>query len=307
MHPLTSLLKLPLLLCGLALPVLAADPSCDFQAVGDPRNGLLFIARTQRSDLTVSSALGQFQQIALDGGYELGGELIQGNSGRLSFIQASNSPALVVWVDADNSGNVSLTMQLARNQKADVAGVKKEFCSLLGKLKGGPEGDAVAAAARSRSGLGRFIAVKAVQFSADLSREVKQALKGPAAKGKLSRALIGSGAYAGDGEYREAFAPLQAKYLGRKYEIDGQLYVVSRDTLNREMRITFLVTPTRGLLGIRQDAEYNNLNFQISCTLASDQSLFFSTLSEGNWVKLVGTVTAINPGGIELTDCRQAN
>lgn len=285
----------------------ASDAACDFRSVGDPRNGLLFIAQTQRADLSISSALGQFQQIASDAGYELGNEVITGDHGRFSFLQTSSDPALVFWVDADGAGNVSLSVKLARGQKSDAAAVKSEFCALLGRLKSGREGETLAATARARHGIGRVIAADAVRLSADLGREVKRALSGPAAKGKLSKFLIGTGTYATSGEYQEAFAPLQAKYLGRKYEIDGQLYTVSRNTITGEMQLNYLVTPKRGLLGIKQEGQYNNLNFQIHCTLAKDQAPLFATLTEGNWVKLTGTVTEIRPDGLELTECRQAN
>lgn len=295
------------LLCVAFATAEATDASCDFQSVGDPRNGLLFVAKTQRPALTLQSALGQFQQIASDAGYELGSELITGDSGRLSFLQTSNNPALVFWVDADSSGNVSLSVKLARGQKTDAAAVKSEFCTLLGKLKSGPEGETLASAARARHGLGRVIAADAVKLSADLGREVKSVLSAPAAKGKLSKFLIGTGTYATSGEYQEAFAPMEAKYLGRKYEIDGQIYTVSRNTITGEMQLNYLVTPKRGLLGIKQEGQYNNLNFQIHCTLAKDQQRLFATLTEGNWVKLTGTVTEIRPDGLELTDCRQAN
>lgn len=299
--------KLPFLLSLLGVTALADDATCDFKSVGDERNGLLFVAQTKRSNLSVQSALGQFQQIASDGGYELGHELINGGKGQFSFLQTTNNPALVIWVNADQSGKVSLTVKLARGQKADAAGVKSEFCSLLAKLKTGAEGEAAAEAARNRFGLDRVHAVKAVDLSANLGREVKNARSSTAAKGKLSKFLIGTATYATSGEYQEAFAPMQAKYLGRRYEVDGQIYTVSRNTITNEMQMNYLVTPRRGLLGIKQEGQYNNLNFQIHCTLASDQVELFTTLTEGNWVKLTGTVTEIRPDGLELTDCRQAN
>lgn len=45
----------------------------------------------------------------------------------------------------------------------------------------------------------------------------------------------------------------------------------------------------------------------IECALAADQEKFFLTLSEGDWVKLAGTVDQISPQSMELRDCRQAN
>lgn len=113
--------------------------------------------------------------------------------------------------------------------------------------------------------------------------------------------------FEGDRRGHEAFAPIVAKYKGRNYRIDGQIYTVSQNQFSGEMRIAYLVTQARGLLGIRQSSTYNSNNFTIECILAPDQEKFFLTLSEGDWVKLAGTVDQINTQGMELRGCRQAN
>ncbi|MGE0115458.1 MAG: hypothetical protein AB7T07_11345 [Steroidobacteraceae bacterium] len=303
-------MKKALLIIGLlALSASARSETCEqsFQTIGDPRNGLFFTGKVQLPNLSVQSALGQLQQFALDGGYEVGNELIAGNSGELSFTQTSNNPPLVIQAAADSSGLVSLAMKLARGQKAKAQDVQTEFCSILAKLKTGKEGEAIATAARARTGSGRIIDAKAEQLSAEIGKEVKKTLAPVASKGNLSRVLIGTGEYASSGEYAEAFAPLRAKYVGRKYQIDGQIYTLSRNSMTREMEINYLVTQKKGLLGVRQESGSNMLNFQITCIFASDQGKFFNALSEGNWVTLVGTVTNMQPGGMQLNDCRQAN
>jgi hypothetical protein len=277
-----------------------------FQTVGDPRNGLFLSAQVKVPGLGVSSALGQMQQYAMDGDYEVGSELISGNAGELYFLQTSNNPAIVMHTMADKSGKVSLSTKLARGQKTDPQAVKTEFCSILAKLKTGQEGEDIAEAARQKTGVGRLIDAKADKLSAQIGGEVKRVLAPVASKGQLSKFLIGTGTSATSGEYAEAFAPLRAKYIGRKYRIDGQIYTVTRNTMDSGMEINYLVTPRRGLLGIRQDSSYNNLNFQIKCVLAKDQAKFFLTLSEGNMVTLVGTVTDMRPDGMELSACRQA-
>lgn len=286
---------------------LAFAGPCDFQAVGDARNGLQFHAQTQISGLSVQSALGQLQQLALDGGYQIGNELIMGKSGELAFIQTGSQPALVVWAKADSEGRVSLRLKLARGQKANPADVQSEFCGMLGKLKAGKDGDAMAAAARAKTGAWRVISAKAEKLSAEIGSEVKTALGPVASKGKLSKFLIGTGTYATGGEFEEAFAPLRAKYMGRKYQIDGQIYTVALNTITGEMEFNFLVTPKRGLLGIKQERQYNNQNYQLKCIMAKDQAAFYSTLSEGNWVTVIGTVTEVRQDGLVLTSVRQAN
>lgn len=293
----------------LVLPGLTLAKGCEdsFQAVGDARNGLFFSAQVKLPGLTASSALGQLQQIALDGGYQVGGELVRGGAGELYFIQDSNEPDIVMHAIADKSGKVVLSTKLARGQKTDPAAVRGEFCGLLGKLRPGKEGEAIAAAAREKTGVGRVTDARADKLSAEIGKVVKKALGPVAAKGQLSRALIGTGESATSGEYAEAFAPVRARYIGRQYRIDGQVYTLSGAPGTRDMEVNYLVTQTRGLLGVRQETQFNDLNYQLKCRMAGDQAKFFLTLSEGNFVTLTGTVTDMQPGGLVLSDCRQAN
>lgn len=291
------------------LPGLALAKGCEdsFQSVGDARNGLFFSAQVRVPGLSASSALGQLQQLALDGGYKVGGELIRGGSGELYFIQEANDPDIVVRATADKSGQVALSTKLARGQKTESAAVRGEFCGLLGKLRNGKEGEAIAAAARDKTGVGRVTDAAADKLSAEIGKVVNKALAPVAAKGQFSRAMIGTGDTATSGEFAEAFAPVRARYIGRQYRIDGQVYTVSGAPGTRDMEVNYLVTQTRGLLRVRQDAEFNSLNYQLKCRFAQDQAKFFLTLSEGNFVTLTGTVTDMQPGGLVLSDCRQAN
>ena len=119
--------------------------------------------------------------------------------------------------------------------------------------------------------------------------------------------LIGTGVTATSGEYEEAFVSVRAKYIGRKYRIDGQVYTTSGSPLHNDMEVNYLVTKTRGLLRVRQDSEFNSLNYQLKCRMAKDQAKFFLTLTEGNYATLEGTVVDMQPGGLVMSDCRQAN
>lgn len=286
----------------------ALAQSCEdsFQSVGDPRNGLFFSGQVKMSGLSAQSALGQLQQIALDGGYKVGGELIRNGAGEMYFIQDSNNPAIVMLAAADKSGRVSISTKLARGQKTEAAAVRTEFCGLLAKLKTGKEGEAIAAAAREKTGINQVTDAKAEKLSAEIGKVVKKALAPVASKGQLSRALIGTGVSASSGEFEEAFVSVRAKYLGKKYRVDGQIYTVTGSPA-QGMEVNYLVTQTRGLLGVRQEAQFNDLNYQIKCVLAKDQAKFFFTLSDGNFAHLTGTVTDMQPGGLVMSDCRQAN
>lgn len=278
-----------------------------FQSVGDARNGLFFSGSVKVPGLSAQSALGQLQQIALDGGYKVGGELIRGGAGELYFIQDSNNPAVVMLATADKSGKVSISTKLARGQKTEAAAVRTEFCGMLAKLKTGNEGEAIATAAREKTGINQVTDAKVEKLSAEIGKVVKKALSPVAAKGQLSRALIGTGVTATSGEYEEAFLPVRARYIGKKYRVDGQVYTATRNSMDSGMEVNYLVTQTRGLLGVRQESQFNSLNYQIKCVMAKDQAKFFLTLTEGNYATLVGTVTDMQPGGLVMSDCRQAN
>ena len=178
---------------------------------------------------------------------------------------------------------------------------------MLALLKTGKEGEAIAAAVRKQTGAGQIIDAEAPKLSAEIGRDIQKTMAGVNSKGVLGNLMIGSSNYATAGERSEAFAPVVAKYKGRKYRIDGQIYTVSKNQFNGEMQVAYLVTQTRGLLKIRQSSTYNSNNFMIQCVLAPDQAKFFLTLSEGDWVKLAGTVDKIDPESMELRDCRQAN
>lgn len=292
---------------ALTLPAAAAASSCEenFQTVGDPRNGLLFATSVIVADLKVPSGLAQLRAIARAAGYEPGGDMVQAGTGELSLLQTSNRPPLVIRATVASGGEVTLGLKLAQGQRARPEDVREEFCSMLGKLRGGRAADALAAA-EDADRANAVVDARAEALSAEVGDDVKSTLKPVASKGNFSRWLIGTGPVATDADFNAAFAPIRAKYVGRRYRIDGQIYTVSRNDVTGEMDINYLVTPTRGLARIRQEARYNNLNFQIKCVLAKDQAKLFATLSNGDFVKLAGQVTNIHPGGMQLEQCRQA-
>lgn len=295
----------------LALTAVARAGTCeqDFQAVGDPRNGLLFMGAVNKPGLSVSSALGQLQKLVADEGFTVGTESIVGNAGEVFFTRSHDVKTPIVYrAEANAAGEVSLGVKLTRGQQMKPDEVRSKFCGMLNSLKTGKEGEAIAAAARAKSGMGQVIDAEAPKLSAEIGRDIQKTMRGVNSKGALGNLLVGSSNYATEGERKEAFALIRAKYMGRKYRIDGQVYTTSRNTYgNTEMQIGYLVTQTRGLLGIRDSSTYNSNNLTIHCALAPDQAKLFVTLSEGDWVKLQGTVSDITTEGMMLRDCRQAN
>ncbi len=295
----------------LALSAAAQAGTCenDFQAIGDPRNGMMFMGTVKKPGLGIGSALGQLQKMAADEGFEIGNESIVGDTGEVLFTRNRDVKKPIVYrAEANAAGEVSLGVKLARGQQMNPDEVRSKFCGMLDALTPDKQGEAIAAAARAKSGTGRVIDAEAPKLSAEIGRDIKKTMAGVNSKGALGNLLVGSSNYATAGERNEAFAPIRAKYLGRKYRIDGQIYTISQNRYDGgSMQISYLVTQTRGLLGIRDSSTFNSNNFEIQCMLASDQAKLFLTLAEGDWVKLMGTVDDIDTEGMRLRDCRQAS
>lgn len=295
----------------LAMSATARAGTCeqDFKTVGDPRNGLLYVGRLVKPGLTVSSALGQLQKIAVDDGFEVGAESIQGDKGELFFTLTTSRPPVVVRVEANSAGEVTMGTKLAAGQKMDEEDARRNICGMLGRLKTGAEGEVIATAARVKHGSDRVIDIKAEVLSAELRREIDRA-KRSTVSGKtiMKDLLLGTSTHATTDQMNVATAPIVAKYRGRKYRIDGQAYTVSTSEYTGAMEAAFLVTQTRGLLGVRQSSSMNNsLNYTIVCVMAPDQAAFFSTLNGGSYMTLVGTVDTMTMYGMKLRDCRQGN
>ncbi|HZV37339.1 MAG TPA: hypothetical protein VFF96_01180 [Pseudoxanthomonas sp.] len=294
----------------LALSATAQAGTCedDFQAVGDPRNGMLYMGTVKKPGLSVGSALGQLQKFAADEGFTIGNESIVGGNGEVFFTRTRDVKTPIVYhAQANAAGEVSLGVKLARGQQMKADEVRGKFCGALNGLQAGKEGEAIASAARAKSGTGQIIDAEAPKLSAEIGRDIRKTMAGVNSKGALGNLMVGSSNFATEGERKEAFAPIAAKYLGRKYRIDGQIYTITKGHYSGQMEIAYLVTQTRGLLGIRDSSTYNSNNFTINCVLPPDQAKLFVTLSEGDWVKLAGTVSEIDTEGMTLRDCRQSN
>ncbi|QWT22433.1 hypothetical protein KPL74_10645 [Bacillus sp. NP157] len=286
---------------------LAATCEETFKSIGDPRNGLAFLAERTMPGLTVDSALGQIRQYGTDEKFTVGADTMDGKNGQVYLLQDSSNPPVVVSFTARADGTVGLATKLARGQKMDAEAGKQYMCGMLNKLKTGKEGEAIAAQARSHSDMGRVTDTTAVDLSQSLGKETQ----------KLSRAMNGGsfkdlllGTHTSPDQLRDRdamFMPLVVKYTGRKYRIDGEVYTASINPYNGVGEVAWLVTKTRGLLGIRQDDDMNNGQFTVTCAVATDQNPLVMTLRIHDFAKLEGTVDRIDLSGIHLKECRQAN
>ncbi len=287
-----------------------AAPTCEdnFKSIGDPRNGQAFLSTVTIAGLTPRSALGQVRRYAKDEGFETGGEVYDAKgNGEFFYVQGGLRLPLVFMVNAENGGNVAITVKLARGQAVKEEDARKGLCDILGKVKGGKEGEAIANAAREADGVDRYESVDATELSAKLEKEARKTAS--AGAGTLSfkdMMLGGSSSRESSEQVAQALLPFYARYIGKKYRVDGQLYTVSHNQYSGADQVAYLVTKSRGIFNVRDGADMNGARFQIQCNLAPDQKAFFSTLKSQDYATLEGTVMNVTGGSIEMKDCRQA-
>jgi len=292
----------------------AASGACDkaFKTVGDARNGALYMADVTVPGLKVQSALDQLRKIGGDDKFEVAGQLVDGDTGDQYLIQRTGLRVPLVLVGtADRTGRVTLATKLARGQSIEPAAAKQSMCGMLDKLKAGSQGDTVAAAGRTQYPMPAIEAVAAPDLSKRMGKEVKDTMALYRSAGAFKDLMLGTNTNKEDkGDRSATFLPLYATYVGRRYQIDGQIYTVNPSTYSTKPgdigSINYLVTPTRGLLRVRQNDTYNNNNYTIRCEFASDQAANFTMLRERDWAKLEGEISSIEESSMTLRNCRQA-
>ncbi|WP_251473123.1 hypothetical protein [Stenotrophomonas lactitubi] len=292
----------------------AASAACEkaFKTVGDPRNGALYMADLTIPGLKVQSALDQLRKIGGDDQLDVGGQLVEGNTGDQYLIQRKGlRTPLVLIGTADRSGRVTLTTKLARGQTIEPQIARQSMCEMLDKLKAGSQGEALAAAARTQYPMPAAEEVKAPDLSKKMGKEVRDTMALYNSAGSFKDLMLGTTTNKEDmGDRSATFLPVYAKYVGQRYRIDGQIYTVNSNRYSTRPgdigSINYLVTPTRGLLRIRQNDTFNNNNYTIRCEFASDQAAYVAMLRERDWAKLEGEVSSVEESSMTLRNCRQA-
>ncbi|KAF1014258.1 MAG: hypothetical protein GAK31_03282 [Stenotrophomonas maltophilia] len=301
-----------LLLLMAAGSAAAASPACEkaFKSVGDPRNGALYMADITLPGLKVQSALDQLRKARAEEDYELGGQLVEGDTGTQYLIQRKGVRTPLVLVGtADRTGRVTLAIKLARGQTVGLEDARQSMCGTLDKLKSGSQGDALAAAARAQFPIAGPEDVAAPDLSKKMGKEVRDTMALYNSAGAFKDLMLGTTTNKEDkGDRSATFLPVYAKYVGHRYRIDGQIYTVNPNRYSTRPgdigSINYLVTPTRGLLRIRQNDTFNN-NYTLRCEFAADQAANFTVLRERDFAKLEGEVSEVGESGMTLRNCRQ--
>lgn len=286
--------------------LLAATCEQTFEAIGDPRNGLAFISRHRMEGLSVESALGQIRRYGELEGLVVSAERMDGRTGQVYLVRESTKPPLVLSFTATPGGAFNLGTKLARGQSMDVEAARQLMCGMLTRLKAGAEGEAIADAARKASTANRVVETKAVDLSRALGKEADK-LKRAMNAGSFRDRFDGSTTSPDQLRDREAMMrPFLAKYSGRRYRIDGEVYTASFNEFLGIGTVAWLVTKPRGILRVRQSDLLNNFGFTLSCDVVRNETALVKTLRSHDFVTLEGTVDEVTLDGIVLKDCHQA-
>lgn len=286
-------MKKPVLLGLLTLPVAAgAAGTCEenFKTSGDPRNGAAFQTSVTIPGLSVRSALGQMQRIALDDKFEIGNEDIREQDGTLTILQKHSftNRGFLIFIDAKADGQVSIRSRLNRDQVAKPEDIRMGMCGMLGRLKTGAEGEAIANAAREKTGVEKVHDYKAHDLAKELDKVVDS-----------EQSKRGEGAIDMNRVY--------AKYLNKRFRIDGQVARKGEpDTMapNMPLEIEWKTTGARGLLGGKEDAFMQRARPIIVCQLPNEQREYFDGLRIEDWATLTGKVTSFEGNVMTLQGCR---
>lgn len=306
--------------CGQA--ALADSCKDNFKDSGDdPRNGITYVTWVTEPGLDAHSALGQVTRRAIDQGYSVGLPVFAGVSYRptqnsaasqmLMMQQAKPPLPLAVSFDA-GSQRLSVGVSLAPGQQAPRDGVRDALCKLIDGLDAGAEGKATAEAAFQQSGLNTVHPMKAEELSQSLSKELAAARPGEhirfVTKDPTHQQL------ADQQKISQVMMPKMVVYLGRTYDIDGQIGYI--DNATRPMYLPgkasdysfeFLVWKMKGLGGIGGADEMPFNRFQVVCHLADKDKPRFQTMKQHDFAHMRGVVTELTPSSIVLSQCTQVN
>jgi hypothetical protein len=287
------MMKTTVLLGLLTLPVAAgAAGTCEenFKTSGDPRNGAAFATSVTIPGLSVRSALGQMQKTALDDGFEVGNEAIREQDGTLTILQKSSmlNRGFLIYINADAGGQIAINSRLNRDQVAKPEDIRGGMCSMLGRLKTGPEGEAIANAAREKTGVEQVRSLKAHDLAKELDKAVERE------QGKR-------------GEGQVDMNRVYAKYLNKRFRIDGQIARKGEPTPqfpNEDQEIEWITTGHKGLLAFKEDSFAQGARPTILCKVPKELSEYFKALRNDDWATLTGKVTKFEGNVMTLENCR---
>ncbi|MGJ7901956.1 hypothetical protein [Lysobacter sp. 1R34A] len=262
---------LPLLI--LLLPsasALAGKCEDNFTKSGNPLKGTEYSTSVTVPGLSVASAVGQMNNIAVSDGMNV----IDANSesGSLLLEVAPNLAhrGLQVYVTAVADGTVSMLMKTRRGALANADSIKTSMCKMLYQLKPGK------APPKAAGGGAKPISISAIKLADEVSKTVQ-----------------------------DNVAMIDVRNKGKTYRVSG--YFLGSESGSGGLSVFYDMKPSLlpGFIPSSRDAIVFT---RVMCHMASDQRGYSMTLRKGDKLDLIGTFDSYQADTrlIHLGNCRAA-
>lgn len=287
---------LPLLLMMPAATALAGQCENNFKANGDPRNGAEYTTSVTLQDVTAGSALAQMRVITMGNKYKFLNQTGDERNGSIvvEYPRAMSYEAFPVTFTASSKGGateVGVHTRASRGTNFKTEESRAHLCGLLAQIKGGKQGEALAASVRKAAGAGTsaVVDISPRKLSFEIEKQLRTSLRGPGASPQI----------------------ITERYRGRRYRIDGQVYTKETETYgprpnSHGKRISFDILKKDSLLGAGDFDTDVMTRTAIICEMAPGHEAFFEGLSEQDYLTLVGTFRVFEKGEFIITDCKPA-
>lgn len=240
-----------------------AQAACDstFQKSGNPLSGLKFRASQSVRDLSAANAINQLKGIMTGKGYDI--IIAEPEAGSMLAEQplSGKARAIPFEINAVSEGGVA-TVTIEAKMKFGMltkeADAKNELCAILGSLRGGKAGIALAAQGARGGNLGAAapVEISAIELSQQLSK---------------------------DKDNNAAAIPL--RYKGKMFTMSGIVDYVTRD--GDAFRVAFKI-PEPYTQALRVPGASRSKT-DISCLMAPGTGTYTLQLKPGKSIKLTGT------------------
>jgi hypothetical protein len=254
-----------------ALPAIGAGCEESFKKSGNALVGSSYNAFVTVGDLTAELAVSQLRAIATQRGLDVLTEDAANGSMLLEQRESVRNkpiPYVIALAPDGPSIKIQLLVKLGKGALAKAEDVRGEMCAILGQVKGGEEGRALASRAASASDQPRQ--VDAQVLSDELARQMK-----------------------------DSAVSIPLRYKDKQFTISGRVKYVNEDF--GTYRVAYDIRDQRDRILKSGDAEV-----QLSCLVAPSHRAWAIALRPGERVKLTGVFANFSQFErvMWLKDCR---
>lgn len=270
--------RLLLVLAGLTAGTLGAHAGeCEstFVKKGNIVTGLRFTATTSVRGLSPESAIGQLRGVVAAKGYDIVASLPEAGSMVIEQPATDSARSFPIEISAKQVNGAGVVRMIAKLRPTMMVGDKQavsEMCGILAQLKGGKQGQALAAkGASAKPAAAKAQRMSVLRFSA----------------------MIG-------GESAKNTASINPRYTGKAFTLFGPVAHIGGS--DGRYRVDFKLIEN-ALTSIVPGSGYR---VEVSCNLAPDQAAFALGLSRDDHVELTGTFEEFDLGRstVYLANCR---